>query len=86
VLDAQRFLAEQQDLLTETSGTVATNLIVMYKALGGGWQIRTGKDFVPEETKDEMMKRTDWGDLLSPRKLETPPAEEAGGQWQWPDW
>ena len=26
----------------------------MYKALGGGWQMREGKDFVKEETKKEM--------------------------------
>ena len=76
VLDTQRFKTFEQDLLTEREGDVALNLISMYKALGGGWQIRVGKDFVPEATKAEMQKRTDWGKLLLPEKLETPPDEE----------
>jgi NodT family efflux transporter outer membrane factor (OMF) lipoprotein len=86
VLDTQRFLSQEEDLLADTRGSVATNLIAIYKALGGGWQIREGKDFIPEETKEEMRKRTHWGDLLTPGELETPPAEEAGKQWQRPDW
>jgi hypothetical protein len=75
----------EEDRLTSTFGSVATNLIAMYKALGGGWQIREGKDFVPVETTTEMQKRTDWGNLLSPEKLE-PPSEEERDKWQWPDW
>jgi NodT family efflux transporter outer membrane factor (OMF) lipoprotein len=66
VLDTQRFLTQEQDLLTSVNGEVALNLIAMYKALGGGWQIRKGKDFVNEETKKEMRQRTNWGELLSP--------------------
>ncbi len=86
VLDTQRFLSQQQDKLTETRGSVNLNLVALYKALGGGWEIRVGKDFVPDETKDEMRKRTNWGGLLAPEKLETLPAEEAVREWQWPDW
>ena len=85
VLDTQRFKTFEQDLLTEREGDVALNLISMYKALGGGWQIRVGKDFVPEATKAEMQKRTDWGKLLLPEKLETPPDEERQ-RWRSPDW
>jgi len=64
VLDTQRAQAEQEDFLADTSGSVALNLIAIYKALGGGWEIREGKGFVPEKTKEEMEKRTNWGDLL----------------------
>ena len=85
VLDTQRFKTLEQDLLTEREGDVALNLISMYKALGGGWQIRVGKDFVPEATKAEMQKRTNWGKLLSPEKLETPPDEERQ-RWRSFDW
>ncbi len=63
VLDAQRFLTEQQDDLATISGSANLNLVAMYKALGGGWEIRKGKDFVPEKTKEEMKKRTYWGDM-----------------------
>ena len=66
VLDTQRFLTQEQDLLTSVNGDVALNLIAMYKALGGGWQIREGKDFVNDKTKEVMQERTNWGNLLSP--------------------
>ncbi len=85
VLDTQRFLVQAQDRLTSTTGSVALNLIAMYKALGGGWQIRIGKDFVPEETREEMQNRTNWGRLLSPKKIQPPP-EEARKRWRFPDW
>lgn len=71
VLDSLRSLANAEDNLTERRGAVATSLIAMYKALGGGWQIRVGKEFIPEETKKEMRSRTNWGGLLDPEELET---------------
>ena len=37
VLDAQRQLFQQQDLLVQSERTVTANLIALYKALGGGW-------------------------------------------------
>jgi hypothetical protein len=43
---------------------VARNLVSIYRALGGGWQIREGKDFISTESKDAMRERTNWGDLL----------------------
>ena len=85
VLDTKRFLAQDQDLLTATTGSVALNLVAIYKALGGGWQIRAGKDFVPDETKAEMRERTGWGKLLEQEKLE-PPSEEDRKKLRWPDW
>ena len=36
----QEFLTAQQDQLAVAQGAVAQNLIQLYKALGGGWQIR----------------------------------------------
>lgn len=37
VLDTQRSLFGQQDLMAESSGNVMLNLISIYRALGGGW-------------------------------------------------
>jgi NodT family efflux transporter outer membrane factor (OMF) lipoprotein len=37
VLDMERSLFEQQDLLAESRGLVVQNLIRLYRALGGGW-------------------------------------------------
>jgi len=38
VLDAQRSLLSFQDQLAQSSGAVTSNLIRLYKALGGGWE------------------------------------------------
>lgn len=64
VLDSQRFLVQQEDQLTAARGAIALNLIGMYRALGGGWQIRQGDDFAPDDIQQQMRKRTDWGDIL----------------------
>jgi NodT family efflux transporter outer membrane factor (OMF) lipoprotein len=37
VLDAQRSLLSLQDQLTQSEGAVISNLVRLYKALGGGW-------------------------------------------------
>lgn len=80
VLDAQRALLQQQANLAQTSSSVATSLIALYKALGGGWEPRLGQDVVPEPMQREMKERTRWGDLLSrprspERKQPPPPAK-----------
>jgi outer membrane protein, multidrug efflux system len=41
VLSAQRSLYLSQDALVQSDATVATNLISLYKALGGGWEAET---------------------------------------------
>jgi outer membrane protein TolC len=86
VLDSQRLLADQQDSWVATSGSVVTNLIAAYKSLGGGWQIREGNQPVPPAMMEEMGKRTDWGDLLSPDAVQVPIPEEERGRWRRPDW
>ncbi|NQZ54654.1 MAG: TolC family protein [Piscirickettsiaceae bacterium] len=64
VLNTQEFLVEQQDSYTAIRGDIARNLIAMYKALGGGWELREGQEILPTDVKDEMMQRTDWGEFL----------------------
>ncbi len=86
VLDTQRFLTDQQDIWTATRGDVILNLIGMYKALGGGWQIREGQTFVAEENIEEMQQRTNWGKLLETSALATPASAEERQEWRWPDW
>ena len=45
VTQIQQNLVLQQDTLAQAQGEIATGLITVYKALGGGWQIRqTGCD------------------------------------------
>ena len=50
----------------EVQGVIAQRLILAYKALGGGWEIRQGNEFVPPATVEEMHERTDWGDVIDP--------------------
>jgi len=40
VFNVEQALTQQQDLLAVAEGDVAKNLVLLYKALGGGWQIR----------------------------------------------
>jgi NodT family efflux transporter outer membrane factor (OMF) lipoprotein len=42
VLDAQRTLYDLQDQLAESDASVTTDLIALYKALGGGWEVPGG--------------------------------------------
>ncbi len=81
ILDTQETLLRQQDTLTDRRGRINTSLISVYKALGGGWQQRQGKAFVPATIQQEMRERVDWGDFmsndLSEDKIELPaPASE----------
>ena len=39
VLDSERTLFQNQDQLAQSQVSVITNLISLYKALGGGWQV-----------------------------------------------
>jgi len=72
VLDAQRSLLVEENTLAQTNSSVATNLIALYKALGGGWEVRQGQPVIPAQTESEMKQRTNWGDMLGqPRKPET---------------
>jgi NodT family efflux transporter outer membrane factor (OMF) lipoprotein len=86
VLDTQRFLTEQQDDLVFTAGSVGLNLVSMYRALGGGWEIRAGKDFVPDDIKEEMLQRTNWGNLLEPEEAQKVPAKDPPPLFNRPDW
>jgi multidrug efflux system outer membrane protein len=44
ILDAQRSLLSFQDQLVQSNGTIASNLVRLYKALGGGWTTMTGEE------------------------------------------
>lgn len=64
VLTTQDFLTTEQSRLVATRGAVALNVIALYRALGGGWDLRESQDLVPASIKDQMKKRTDWGDMI----------------------
>jgi NodT family efflux transporter outer membrane factor (OMF) lipoprotein len=96
VLNTQQFLVSEQDRLVDTQGSVALNLVAVYKALGGGWELRVGKDFVPPETRQQMVERTSWdGMLTTEAQAQDLDAAAAGTEsergwwrwrWWWPKW
>ena len=61
--------ANQQDQLAQARGAVAASLVQVYRALGGGWQVRgdlSPVELVPPETREEMEQRTgSWRKVFS---------------------
>ena len=82
----EQSLLSEQDNFATTLGTIASSLVGVYRALGGGWQIREGRDVVPPEVKEAMAKRTDWGDLLNPATYMPPAPGEHPPTLRLPDW
>lgn len=60
IFTLQAYLVEEQDALAEAQGQVALALISVYKALGGGWQIRCEQE----------------APMMAPELLTVPPAGE----------
>ncbi len=88
VLDTQRALLQEENNLAQTRASIATNLIALYKALGGGWELRQSQPILSENMQAEMQKRTDWGRLLplsAPEILTPTPVQEIP-ILQRPDW
>ncbi|RJR41670.1 MAG: efflux transporter outer membrane subunit [Desulfobacteraceae bacterium] len=86
VLSAQQALLSQQNALTLGRADVPQGLVAIYRALGGGWEIHDGIETVPEEIRQTMEKRTDWGNLLSPTAVEATRTEEGDGSFRSPEW
>ncbi len=76
VLTAQQSLLSAEDSLATALGNISTYLVGVYRALGGGWEIREGQDFVPAEIREIMEKRTNWGGLLTPKSGPPPTPEQ----------
>ena len=85
VLDAQQSLVAQQQRYATSQGDAVRSLIAIYKALGGGWQIREGRDFVDEGTRAVMEQRTDWGELLDPGEAQPEEVGDPSARRR-PDW
>jgi NodT family efflux transporter outer membrane factor (OMF) lipoprotein len=73
VIDSQRDLLRERNRLAQSRASIATNLIAVYKALGGGWEVRDGQPIISQATQAQMRDRTNWGDLLPAPPI--PPAE-----------
>jgi len=67
VISAEQSQLSVEDSLASSQGLVAQGLISVYRALGGGWELRADRDVVSEKVKAEMARRTNWGDMLEPQ-------------------
>lgn len=72
VITTLQALVSQQDQLAALQGTVTTNLVDLYKSLGGGWELRVSPDLldlIDDKTRQEMLERTDyWNKTFEPEK------------------
>ncbi len=84
VLTAQQSLLTTQDSLASSLGNISLNLVGIYRALGGGWEIRQAEEILPPEIKEVMARRTNWGSLLSPSVYMPPPGNQS--DIRSPDW
>jgi NodT family efflux transporter outer membrane factor (OMF) lipoprotein len=78
VTSAEQSELSVEDSLASTKGNVVLGLIAVYRALGGGWELRGDQDVVSDEVKAEMARRTNWGSMLQTAQHmpATPPVEE----------
>ncbi len=92
VLTAEQNLLTAENNLAVATGNISMGIVSIFRALGGGWQIRDGNGFTGAATAAEMRSRTDWGELL-PRPGEPPPPapglpgpEDRGPTVRPPEW
>ncbi len=78
VLNAEQQQLRVQSSLTKAQGEIPQALVSLYRSLGGGWEIKNGDDVIPDRIKCEMLKRTNWGNLLKQENHQEP---ESGWQW-----
>jgi outer membrane protein TolC len=63
VLTALQLQLQIEDGLASARGAVPLALVSVFRALGGGWQLRAGQQLLPAGTRAEMHDRTWWGHL-----------------------
>ena len=63
VLTSLQLELQIEDGLASARGAVPLALVSVYRALGGGWQLREGQQLLPADTRKEMHQRTYWGHL-----------------------
>lgn len=70
VLDAQRALFSQAEGQLLNQGNHIAAVISLYKGLGGGWIAMPAEQLIPQDVRETMQNRSNWGDLLTSPKSE----------------
>ncbi|MCP4764821.1 MAG: efflux transporter outer membrane subunit [Gammaproteobacteria bacterium] len=64
VLSAQLARAGASSSYVVNQGAHIDAVIAFYKSLGGGWQPADGEDLIPDQIRQVMEERVDWGGML----------------------
>jgi len=83
VLDAQRALFAQAERQLVNQGSHVSSVVALYRALGGGWLPTPVEQLIPEDVRNTMQERSDWGNLLTaplPDTQANPPSASAASQ------
>ena len=64
LLTSVQNLTRNEDQYAQIQGNIATQIIALYKALGGGWEMGRGKAYVNAADVKQMQERSDWGDYF----------------------
>jgi outer membrane protein TolC len=81
VLNAKISQLNVQLSLINAQGSVPQDIILLYRALGGGWQIRQGDDVVSDDVKKQMSDRTNWGNMLNANSAADKPPSSVLPSW-----
>ncbi|MEO6054859.1 MAG: TolC family protein, partial [Chthoniobacterales bacterium] len=67
VLSAEQQQLNMENSLVGSQGDVMLGLVGTYRALGGGWELRDGRDVISQDVKTEMNKGAHWGRMMEQR-------------------
>jgi len=59
----------REDVYAQTRGSMANQIVALYKALGGGWEPFAAQPVLAPATIEQMKLRIDWGDSLEPETI-----------------
>ena len=59
----------REDAYAQTRGSMANQVVALYKALGGGWEPFAAQPMLAPSTIEQMKSRIDWGDSLEPETI-----------------
>ena len=64
LLNATEKLIKNEDRYAQIKGQIDTQIVFLYKALGGGWQLRGKNSYLHKDDIKAMSKRSDWGEYF----------------------
>lgn len=64
LLNSVARMTSSEDAYAQVKGNLATQVVALYKSLGGGWEANTGKAFISDDNIKQMNDRTNWGGHL----------------------